>query len=156
MSIKNLKPTPNSKYESGYYSPKYPDKYRGDLKKIIYRSSYERRMCQFCDFTDSVIEWSSEPIAIMYTSMYDNRRHKYWVDFWVKLNNGKEFIVEVKPSMKLKKPRKTKRNIKSFNEAAKEYLVNYSKFQAASQFAKASGMEFIIADENFLFSIKSK
>ena len=157
MSIKNLKPSANSRYEQNYYVLKNPNKYRGDKTKIIYRSSYEKRFCQLCDSSPKIISWSSEPISIRYTSMYDNRQHSYWLDFWFKYDDGREFIVEVKPSGKLKKPRKpskkTAKSLENYNHRMKEYLVNYSKFKAASEFAKQTGVEFIIVDEHFLFSI---
>ena len=151
MSIKNLKPNAYSKYEQGYYVIKNPAKYRGNINSIIVRSSYEKRMCQFCDLSENVLEWSSEPIAILYTSLVDGKRHKYWIDFWVKTKE-KEYLVEVKPNVKLQKPKKSRS--KSYPKLLHEYLVNYSKFSAAIQFAKSSNMEFIIADENFLFNIK--
>jgi hypothetical protein len=159
MSIKNLKPSQNSRYEQGYYVIQNPEKYRGDTNKIIVRSSYEKKMCIYCDLDKNVISWSSEPIAIAYTSKVDGRRHKYWIDYWVKLNDGREFLVEVKPNGKLKKPRTpgknaTAKKIYNYNTRLKEYLVNLSKFEAAITFANQVGMEFIIADEDFLFNIK--
>ena len=157
MNIKNLTPNKNSRYEQDYYVLKNPEKYRGDETKIIYRSSYERRMCQYCDSNPKIISWSSEPLAIRYTSLFDGRQHNYWLDFWFKYDDGREFIVEVKPNAKLKKPRrpskKTPKSLENYNKKLKEYLVNYSKFKAASDFARQSGVEFIIIDESFLFSI---
>jgi hypothetical protein len=157
MSIKNLKPSVNSKYEQNYYRLVNPLKYKGDPNKIIYRSSYEKRMCQICDSSDKIIQWSSEPIAIMYTSLFDGKRHKYWLDFWFKYYDGREFIIEVKPLNKLNKPKapakKTTKALENYNFRMKEYLVNYSKFKAASEFAQQTGLEFVIVDEKFLFSI---
>jgi hypothetical protein len=39
MSIKNLKPTSSGQFKQGYFNPKNPEKYIGDLAKIIFRSS---------------------------------------------------------------------------------------------------------------------
>lgn len=157
MSIKNLGPSINSRYEQNYYILKNPEKYRGNKSKIIYRSSYEKRFCQYCDMSEKIISWSSEPLSIMYTSIADGRRHKYWLDFWIKYEDGREFIIEVKPNNKLKKPRKpskkTSKSLENYNYKLKEYLTNYSKFKAAAEFARQSGIEFIIVDENFLFDI---
>lgn len=157
VSIKNLKPN-NTIYEQAYYIPQNPHKYRGDINKIIYRSSYEKRFCQICDMDHRVVEWSSEPIAIRYTSLVDGTQHNYWIDFWFKKDDGSEYIVEVKPNMKLTKPKKPKKKtVKSqetYNKLVKEYLVNYSKFEAASNFAKQTGLKFLIVDENYLFGIR--
>lgn len=153
VSIKNLKPNAFAPTEQGYYKVQNIEKYKGNPNNIIYRSSYEKRMCQICDLSNQIIRWSSEPIAITYQSLVDGRNHLYWVDFWLKLKDEKEYIVEVKPEAKLKKPKKSK-NIISYNYRLKEYLINMSKFKAASVFAQQIGMNFIIADENFLFKIK--
>ena len=48
MSIKKVKPTSKSGFKQGYYKPKYPQKYRGE-GPIIYRSSWERKFCYWCD-----------------------------------------------------------------------------------------------------------
>jgi len=153
-SIKNFKPSIYSRYEQGYYVPHNKHKYKGDIDKIIIRSSYEKRMCQICDGTPEIIEWSSEPIAIRYISEVDGKTHNYWLDFWMKMNDGREFIVEVKPTGKLKAPKKPKKRtdkaLYNYSIRMKEYLVNYSKFKAASEFAKQTGMQFIIAEETFL------
>jgi len=153
-SIKNLKPNYNSRYENGYYVPKNKEKYKGDINNVIIRSSYEKRMCQICDASPSIIAWSSEPIAIRYISKVDGKTHNYWLDFWFKTKEGKEYIVEVKPNGKLKEPKKprkkTKKAMYNYGLRLKEYLVNYSKFEAATEFAKQSGMNFIIAEEEFL------
>lgn len=157
-SIKNLLPSKNSKYDNGFYQLVNPFKYKGDPSKIIFRSSYERRMCYYCDLSPEVVSWSSEPIGIRYTSLVDNRQHTYWVDFWLKTKDNKEFLVEVKPNCKLQKPKARKKvtneSIIGYNKKLTEYLVNYSKFKAAYEFAKQTGMEFIIADESFLFNAK--
>lgn len=154
--IKNLKPDINSRYEQGYYVIKNKEKYRGDTNKIIIRSSYEKRMCQICDVNENIIQWSSEPIGIKYLSPLDNKEHTYWLDFWFKTKDKKEYIIEVKPSSKLKKPKKPKKITEKskigYNNKLSEYIKNYSKFKAATKFAKKMGVQFIIADEKFLFN----
>ena len=61
-----LKPNKGGRYKQEYYHPKNVSKYVGDPEKIIYRSSWERKFMIWLDLNDSVLEWSSEPIAIKY------------------------------------------------------------------------------------------
>ena len=97
MSIKKVKPTSKSGYKQGYYKPKFPLKYRGG-DPIIYRSSWERKFCHWCDHNEDVIYWISEPFSIPYFSLLDNKWHKYYPDFFFKMKKGdttQEYVVEI-------------------------------------------------------------
>lgn len=156
MSIKNIKPN-SSSYSQGYYTLINESKYVGP-KPIIYRSSWERKMCMYCDGKSDILKWSSEPIKIRYISPIDKKVHNYYPDFYmrVKQQDGSEleYIVEVKPSKQLKKPKKPKRQTKkavsNYKYAAKEYLKNMAKAVAAQAYAKEKGMKFIILTEKTL------
>ena len=39
----------------------------------------------FLDSDPRIIEWSSEEIVVPYISPVDNRTHRYFVDFYVKM-----------------------------------------------------------------------
>ena len=39
----------------------------------------------YCDLNENILEWGSEEIAIPYRSPIDNRVHRYFPDFYVKL-----------------------------------------------------------------------
>ena len=60
---------------------------------------------KYCDHTDSILEWGSEEIIIPYRSPIDNRVHRYYPDFYIKVRekSGKisRYIVEIKPKNKL-------------------------------------------------------
>ena len=58
---------------SGKYIAKKPKKYRGDPRRIIYRSLWERKFMVYCDTNDSVIEWGSEEVIIPYLSPWDGK-----------------------------------------------------------------------------------
>lgn len=164
--IKNNKPTRKKGYRQGYYRPANPDKYIGDLNKIIYRSSYEYRFCRYCDDSPSILKWSSEPYGIKYTSPLDGKDHKYYIDFYMRMkdadDNDKEwdFLVEVKPKESLKKPiyegAHTVGKLKNFNYAAKAWLVNSAKFNAAKRHAESVGYRFVIVTEDFLFKYEKR
>lgn len=157
--IKNLKPKPGP-YKNGYYAIKNVEKYIGDPTQIIYRSSWERKFCVFCDHSPNIIKWSSEPFPIKYYNPIDKLTHEYNVDFYVKMvhNNGiiDDYLVEIKPKHKLGKPeppsKQTLKKLVNYNAQAKEYVINSAKFAAANAFAAKMGYKFIVVTEDFLFS----
>ena len=160
MSVDIKKIRPSNRYINGLYKCKNSNKYIGDSNAIIYRSSYELKFCQFCDTSDSVIKWSSEPFSIPYFNEFDNKKHSYFIDFYAKIFNelqGKpiDYLIEIKPSAKLKKPKRPKKatpkKLKTFNESAIEYIRNMSKFSAAKLYASSIGYEFKIITELQLF-----
>ena len=106
VDIKKVKP--NGDHKSGKYSPRNPDKYIGDIHNIIYRSSWEYRFCIYCDNNDSILKWSSEPVAIDYYNPLDKKDHKYNVDFYIKVQREdqteQDWIIEIKPENQTKKP----------------------------------------------------
>ena len=162
-NIKNVRPTSKSIFKQGYYKPKNLKKYNGDYTNIIYRSSWEHRFMVYCDISTHVLEWSSEPIFIHYISPIDNRQHKYFIDFYMKINVGndniKKYLIEVKPSKQyMNKPifegRKTPKRIKRYMDEMQTWLINNAKFTAAIEYAKTVNMEFKIINETHLNGIK--
>ena len=69
----------------GKYKPSHSKKYKGDPTNIIYRSLWERKFMQYCDSNSNVLEWGSEEIALPYRSPVDNKVHRYFPDFYVKV-----------------------------------------------------------------------
>lgn len=88
-------------YYQGKFSPKNYKKYKGDPTNIIYRSSWELTFMKYCDSNPNVLEWGSEEIVIPYKSPLDNRYHRYFVDFYIKVQEKggaiKKYLIEVKP-----------------------------------------------------------
>ena len=95
---------------SGKFKPKNYKKYKGDPTKIYYRSLWERRFMVYCDNNPNIIEWGSEEIIIPYISPLDNRPHRYFPDFYIKVRetNGKvkRYIIEIKPQKQTIMPKK--------------------------------------------------
>lgn len=156
MSIKNVKPTKNSGFVQGYFNPKNPDKYKGKTP-IIYRSSWERKFMIMCDTKEEVIIWSSEPVEIKYWSSLDNKEHKYYPDFYMKVKKGEvfeEYLVEIKPEAQIRKPEPPKKNskkaLKSYKFLAEQYIKNRNKYAYAKQWAAERGWRFIVLTENSL------
>ena len=55
----------------------------------------------YCDKNTKILEWGSEEIALPYISPHDSRVHRYFPDFYIKVqeNTGKikRYLIEVKP-----------------------------------------------------------
>jgi len=138
----------------GYYRISNPKKYRGDLQEVIYRSSWELRFMKYCDFNDAVVEWGSETIIIPYRSPVDNRVHRYFVDFYVKIkdSSGKitKYLIEIKPEKFTKPPEIPKRKTKRFIEEVFNYGTNQAKWKAAGEFCQDRGMKFLVLTEKDL------
>ena len=64
-------------------------KYVGDHRNIIYRSLWELKFMKWCDRNRNIIEWGSEEFFIPYVSPLDNKPHRYYPDFYMKLKDGK-------------------------------------------------------------------
>src|SRR5581483_9137771 len=95
-----------AKYLQGRFSPKNPEKYKGDASQIFYRSSWELKLMLRCDTDPNIVEWSSEEIVIPYVSPLDGKVHRYFPDFKIKTKQGKTMVIEIKPLTQTKPPKK--------------------------------------------------
>ena len=117
----------------GKFIPRNPIKYLGDLKSIVYRSSYELKFMNWCDLNESVKGWASEEVAIPYRNPLDNKVHKYMVDFYIQVDK-KKYLVEVKPERFTKPPETQKRKTKRYIQEVAQYGVNEAKWKSAKDF----------------------
>ena len=124
----------------GKYKPKHPRKYKGDPTNIIYRSLWERKFMLYCDSSNNILEWCSEEIALPYRSPIDNRVHRYFPDFYIKVREStgiiKKYIIEVKPKKQTLEPIPQKRKTKSYIYEVYEYAKNQAKWEAPREFCK--------------------
>ena len=138
----------------GKYYPSYPRKYKGDPTNIIYRSLWERKFMVYCDKNDNILEWASEEIAIPYRSPVDNRVHRYFPDFYMKVKERggkvKRYVIEVKPAKQTKPPIKPKRQTKGYIREAYEYAKNQAKWKMAREFCADRQWEFKVVTEKEL------
>ena len=144
----------------GKYIPINPKKYKGNPSKVIYRSLWERKLMVYCDMNDKILEWGSEEIIIPYISPWDNKMHRYFPDFYMKVKQVdgsiKRFIVEVKPKYQCKPPVSTpKRKTKKWMNEVKTWVINEAKWKSANFFCESNDMEFKIFTEDHL-NIKYK
>ena len=138
----------------GKYYPSYPKKYKGDPTNIIYRSLWERKFMVYCDKNNKILEWGSEEIVLPYRSPVDNRVHRYFPDFYIKVqeNTGriKTYLIEVKPLKQTQKPKKPKRQTKNYLREVYEYAKNQAKWKAATEFCEDRLWEFKVMTEKEL------
>ena len=136
------------------YKPEYPKKYKGDANNIICRSSWERRFCRWCDLNENIISWGSEEFWIPYVSPVDNRVHRYFPDFIIKVKEQtgeiKTYVIEVKPKKQTVPPKQKSRVTKSFLHEAKTYAVNHAKWKAADEWCKDRLVQFKVITEDEL------
>ena len=136
------------------YKPSHPEKYQGNPNNIICRSSWERKMCRWCDLNENIISWASEEFSIPYVSPVDNRVHRYYPDYLIKVKEStgkiKTYVIEVKPKKQTAPPKRPKRQTKSYIYECQMYAVNQAKWQAAREFCLDNGVEFKIITENEL------
>lgn len=107
----------------------------------------------FCDTNPDVLEWSSEEIVIGYISPADNKQHRYFPDFFMKVKdqsgNEKKFLIEVKPYSQCFPP-KGKNKTKRFITEMQTYAVNQAKWKAAKYWCDQRGIEFKVMTEKEL------
>ena len=138
----------------GKYYPSFPRKYKGDPTNIIYRSLWERKFMVYCDKNTKILEWGSEEIALPYISPHDSRVHRYFPDFYIKVqeNTGKikRYLIEVKPLKQTTKPKKPKRQTKGYIREAFEYARNLAMWRAAREYCADRMWEFKVITEKEL------
>ena len=138
----------------GRYRPSNPKKYKGDSSNIIYRSLWERKFMVYCDNQTKILEWGSEEIVLPYRSPIDNKVHRYFPDFYIKVkeSNGKikRYIIEIKPKKQTFEPKFKKKKTKGYIYEVYEYAKNQAKWKAAEEFCKDRMWEFKVLTEDEL------
>jgi hypothetical protein len=138
----------------GKFSPKYPKKYKGDPTNIVYRSLWELKVMKYLDENTAVIEWSSEELAIPYMCPTDNRWHRYYPDFIVKVKKPdglvQTMILEVKPKKETIEPKKKKKATKQYITEVMTWGKNQAKWKAATEYCADRSWIFKLITEDHL------
>ncbi len=142
--------------QKGVFTPRHPEKYKGNVKNIVYRSSWERSFMNFLDNNVSIIQWGSEIIIIPYRKPTTGRIHKYYPDFWIKYKNKSgeiiQQIVEIKPSKQIHPPKKSRgKSNKTLVYEQITHNINVAKWRACKIFCENNNIEFKILSEKELF-----
>jgi len=132
----------------GFFRPRNIAKYKGDYRKIVYRSKLELTFMKYCDGNDNVLKWSSEEVIIPYRSPIDGKLHRYFPDFWVKTSQG-ETLIEIKPKIQTKPP-KQKANKRRYIREVKTWGINEAKWKAAMAYCEDQNWNWKIITETDL------
>lgn len=141
-----------SKFKQGVFVPKNPHKYIGKAgERIIYRSSWELRICKWFDENESVLCWNSESVTVPYYWEADGKMHRYYVDFLAKMRkkDGSEqvFAIEVKPEKEMLPPNPRGKNRERMLQETLTYTKNQAKWAAARDFFSKQNVTFIVINE---------
>lgn len=141
-------------YVQGKYTPRNPTKYVGKVDAIYYRSSWELKFLKEIDLNPNVLYYSSEELIIPYLNPVDNKVHRYFPDFVIKIKgiDGKikVLVIEIKPKAQTIMPVRGKKRMKTFITEAVTWTTNQAKWQAAKEYCSKNGMEFLIMTEKEL------
>lgn len=139
---------------SGRFIPKNPNKYRGNVNQIMFRSSWELTVMKFFDSSNAVTLWNSEEIAVPYISPKDGRVHRYFPDFLFEMLNQQQkierWLVEVKPL----KETDIKFAKSTYDKIA--IAVNEAKWKAAEKFCAVNGLKFKVITELDIYKMAPK
>jgi hypothetical protein len=138
----------------GVFKPKNPQKYNGDPTNIIYRSSWELKYMMYLDSHENVLNWSSEEVIVPYRSPIDNKVHRYFPDFVVKIRNTAGMIetimVEIKPYDQTKPPKAQTKKTKRYINEVYTWGINSAKWESAKKYCENKGWKFVVLTENEL------
>jgi hypothetical protein len=98
---------------------------------VFYRSSWEKRTCEFLDSCDAVSSFRLEPFALKYIDSKGNERYTR-IDFLVTTKSGHRAIFEVKP------------------KALIDYGENPFKIKGQKQYCKDNSIQFAVLHEDNL------
>lgn len=133
----------------GRFIPRNPSKYQGDYNNIVYRSSWECKVMNYIDKNPDILSWSSEELYIPYLSPVDNKYHRYFPDFIIKVrqkttNQVITLVVEVKPEKQSRPPQKKSRVTKQYIHEVVTWGVNRAKWKAAIDYCKDRKWQFMV------------
>jgi hypothetical protein len=146
---------------NGRFRPTNPEKYRGDVTKIQWRSSWELKFFRYVDRHPDVIWWQSEELAIPYISPIDGKVHRYFPDVILKKRMGPDkyaiLMIEIKPDKQTRGPDISKKNATPSGRISRRYLnevktfgINDAKWRAARKYCEERGWHFEIMTEKSL------
>jgi hypothetical protein len=137
-----------------------PDKYLGNPKEVIYRSSWEHAFCKFCDLNDKVRRWSAESLQIPYqitNNIGQTETHRYYPDFYLEMvaNNDKEkyerLVIEIKPKSETEPPNQPKTHtlkmLENYEYSLITYKKNLHKWAYTKEWCERRNIKFIIITE---------
>ena len=137
-----------AKFAQGAYTVKNISKYVG-RGAPRYRSSWEWAFMNFCDGSEHVMQWASEPVRIPYRHPLTGKMTTYVPDFIVTYRGPNDTLraelIEIKP----KKQSVLESKASARDRAA--VAVNYAKWDAAMKWCSRQGLTFRVVTEDDIF-----
>lgn len=144
----------------GKFVPKHPKKYQGDPSNIVYRSLWERDCMRYFDGNPNVIYWASEEVVVPYLSPIDNRWHRYFPDFLIRVQkpdgSTDTVMIEVKPAKETREPKVKSRITKNYLYEVKTWGVNQAKWKYAEEFCADRKWKFVVWTEKDIYGKEYK
>jgi hypothetical protein len=138
----------------GKFRPQNPEKYKGDPSNIVYRSSWEKIFCNWCDRNDKIVSWQSEEKALWYDDPVSKKKRRYFPDFIIQFEKNGVMVtemIEVKPmSQVIGPPVNPKRRTQAWMNAVHTYITNQAKWNAAAKVCEDRGWSFRLVTEKEL------
>lgn len=152
--LKNGDKPHDRRYKQGYFAPKCPAKCINIMETdepqvIVWRSSWEKRFCEWCDSNSAIYRWGSEIVKILYFNPITGKQSFYTPDFYVELlDNTKQvqkYLIEIKP----RKEAVLESTGNGYDKLL--YAKNLKKWASAIEFCKKRGITFKVLTETELF-----
>jgi hypothetical protein len=154
---------------SGRFRPNNPEKYKGDVTKIRWRSTWELKVFRRCDDHPDIVWWQSEEIAIPYMNPAKNKgtggSARYFPDIVYKKRVGENLyeivMVEIKPKGQTRPPDISRKNKTPTGRVSRRYInetvtyaVNEAKWKAAERYCRERGWKWLIMTEDDIQPLK--
>lgn len=138
----------------GRFRPRNPQKYKGDVDNIIWRSTWELRVFKWLDENENILEWQSEELFIPYVSPVDGRLRRYFPDIVCKCRKKdgsiETLMLEIKPFKETQEPKVQKKKTKKYINEVTTWGINTNKWKAAREFCADRGWSFRLITEKEL------
>lgn len=135
-------------FRQGAYAVRNKEKYvgKGDPR---YRSGWELTFMMFLDGNENVLQWASEAVRIPYRNPLTGKQTMYVPDFLVTYrgpnNTMRAELIEIKPKAQSLVEEKMKDRDKVI------VAINYAKWDAATKWARANGLQFRVINEDQIY-----
>ena len=153
----------NKKYHQGHFPLQNPEKYLGDPRTLVYRSSWEFAFCRYCDLSDNIRKWSAENLEIQYQMQNDHGQtetHRYYPDFYIEMvksgdkESYEKLLIELKPKAETEPPKKpvkqTLKMLENYEYALRTFKKNLHKWAYAKEWCDRRNLKFVIITEDDL------
>lgn len=146
-------------FSQGIFIPANPHKCQ-NKEPVVYRSAWEARFLRYIDNNPNVLIWLSETYSISYLCPTDNKMHKYYPDFFIKIlkedNTQENILIEIKPECQTIPPKNNKRKKpETYLTEFTTWKKNEAKWKFAVEWCKKHNFTFKIMNEYDL-GIKSR